>query len=97
MTSEFHSTENNSAPVFGFLDEKTQVFYAFESFEEYQLFLEYAKSDGVREGFGGEGSMVDEEELRRNEERATSELMEIFEDPFFGKRGDEGELREINF
>lgn len=30
--------------VYGFLDEQTQIFYAFESYEQYQLFLEWMQT-----------------------------------------------------
>jgi hypothetical protein len=30
---------SNQAPVYGFLCESTNVFYAFETFEQYQEFL----------------------------------------------------------
>jgi hypothetical protein len=37
-----NSTPTGSVPmVYGFLDETTQVFYAFESREQYQLFVEW--------------------------------------------------------
>ena len=34
----FQGDQGQGAPVYGFLCEKTQIFYAFESLEEYQRF-----------------------------------------------------------
>ena len=41
--------------------------------------------------------MADEEELRDNSERTTTELMDIFNDPFFVRSDAPVELRQIEF
>jgi hypothetical protein len=41
--------------------------------------------------------MIDEQELQAYSERATDELMQIFNDPFFEEKGSCLEMQEIDF
>lgn len=41
--------------------------------------------------------MLDEAELRENEARATEELMNVFQDPFFTREDLPVELQEFDF
>ena len=44
-----------------------------------------------------ESQAISDEELRRNSERATENIMEVFNDPMFTAEGKEMELEEIDF
>ena len=69
--STLHSNSNETAPVYGFLCEETNVFYAFDTFEEYQEFLTWLQRTSTSQPSSkGEETMTDEE-LRINSERVT--------------------------
>ena len=79
--------DNSQAPqVYGFLCEKTNVFYAFESLEEYQQFLAWLEEESRQE----EPQLpqlpepiVNEDELKAGFDDATAEIMRVFDDPVF--------------
>jgi hypothetical protein len=82
----------NDAPnqVYGFLCQKTNVFYAFESYETYTQFLEWlqrenslpCESDPQFEQ-KATGAYLGEDEQLAYAELATDEIMQVFEDPVF--------------
>jgi hypothetical protein len=74
----------SSPLVYGFLCEQTNVFYAFETQEEYLAFLDWLQGQS---GEPATAEAVSDEEMLRNSDRATRKIMEVFEDPVF-KEGD---------
>ena len=58
---------NNSvqaSPVYGFLCEESNVFYAFESFQEYQGFLSLLKRESAGQTAQAMNDVMTDEELR---------------------------------
>jgi hypothetical protein len=96
-------TEENNQ-VYGFLCQKTNVFYAFESRETYQQFLSWPatqeettdESNCITEE-RTEVPMIDEAQQLEDFEMATQEIMNVFEDPRFGHQNHDVELQEIDF
>jgi hypothetical protein len=43
------SAQGSEVAVYGFLCESTNVFYAFESLEEYQVFVDWLEHSGLPE------------------------------------------------
>ena len=86
-----------STTTYGFLCEETNVFYAFETFEEYQEFLTWLQRGSSIQGNHPENQTMTDEELRINSDRVTENIMEVFNDPIFTSEGKEMELEEIDF
>ena len=65
------NTQNNTPPVYGFLCEETNVFYAFDTFEEYQEFLAWLQRGSPIQANANGAEVMTDEELRINSERVT--------------------------
>lgn len=61
----------SGAPVYGFLCEQTNVFYAFETFEQYQEFMFWLDKSSATLSTSSKRETVTDEELMENSERAT--------------------------
>lgn len=85
------------SPIYGFLCEQTNVFYAFETQEQYQEFLDWVQASAQPNALAPTDDMITEEELQYNFDRATENIMEVFEDPLFKTRDVQMELEEIDF
>lgn len=72
------------------------MFYAFETFEQYQEFLGWLQETAVSPQ-PTDTAMASEEELERNFQEATATIMEVFKDPVFAGEGGEMELEEVDF
>jgi hypothetical protein len=104
MSLENATNPENGSQVYGFLCQKTNVFYAFESYENYQQFLQWLATQeessdaaAVRTSERCELPMIDEAEQLADFEAATNEIMGVFNDPRFGAMDSEVELCEIDF
>lgn len=78
---------STSEPVYGFLCPQTNVFYAFESHEEYLQFLEWSQTQLPTDEKACEGDSkghdyepMDEEELQVQSDLATASILEIVEE-----------------
>jgi hypothetical protein len=91
------TASQETAPVYGFLCEETNVFYAFETFEQYQEFLGWLQRTPLPEPRCASDEMMSEEELRWNFDRATENIMAVFRDPVFSAAGAKMELEEVDF
>jgi hypothetical protein len=85
------------APVYGFLCEQTNIFYAFETYEQYQEFMLWMEANSNSQSNTSDREMMTDEELMEGSERATESIMEVFNDPFFMGEGKIMELEEIDF
>jgi hypothetical protein len=83
--------------VYGFLCEQTNVFYAFETYEEYQEFLFWLERENQAVPETQTNSNLSEDELVNNFNRATDKIMEVFNDPIFAHDDGRMELEEIDF
>lgn len=104
MINQDPANSENNNQVYGFLCQKTNVFYAFESEETYQQFLQWFDSQALQTDSAAcqapqraESHMVNEADQLEDFEMATHEIMQVFNDPIFGRRPDEAELQEIDF
>ena len=104
MSQQGNCNSNENNQVYGFLCPKTNVFYAFESLETYQQFLEWLSTQEPTveqsEAMTDERlelPMVDEAQQLADYEIATREIMKVFEHPAFGAPELEIELQEIDF
>ena len=69
------------------------MFYAFETFEQYQDFLNWMQQNAAPCD-----PVATEQELQLNLQIATAEIMEAFKDPFFHSQDSKNtELEEIDF
>lgn len=91
------NNSHSNAPVYGFLCEQTNVFYAFETQEEYQEFLTWLQESSEERAAPIPDEMISEEELRYNFDRATENIMKVFEDPVFQTECPEMDLEEVDF
>lgn len=72
MNTDSTAQNSSGSPVYGFLCEATNVFYAFETLEEYKEFLLWLQNQNKEETDDCQAyGMVDENEMRINCERAT--------------------------
>jgi hypothetical protein len=90
MLNQASCSTEGSDQVFGFLCQKTNVFYAFESYETYQQFLLWLKDQSrsaepdIHISKDPEGPQPpDEAEQMVDFELATREIMGVFNDPIF--------------
>jgi hypothetical protein len=93
-------TENGregSQLVYGFLCEQTNVFYAFETYEEYQEFLSWLEKENQALPEDQITANLSEDEMVTNFNRATDKIMEVFNDPIFAHDDGRMELEEIDF
>ena len=72
-----------TSAVYGFLCQQTNTFYAFQTKEEYLEFLDWLKGEAQQTSSPSCGEMLTDEEIWLNSERATSNIMEVFNDPVF--------------
>lgn len=96
--------DSNSDQVYGFLCPTTNVFYAFDTFEVYQQFLQWleqqqpeAQQNPSMTHDAAQRPMINESDQLEDYKRATDEIMQVFEDPVFGKMDEEIELQEVDF
>ena len=104
MLNEDSSNSNQNGQVYGFLCQKTNVFYAFESQESYQQFLSWLSTQEAQTDTSAcrlseqvEVPMVNEADQLEDFEVATDEIMGVFNDPVFEKADRDVEMREIDF
>lgn len=78
MSEQAPTTGDSNSQIYGFLCQKTNVFYAFESHETYQQFLQWLATQEETNGLNATNSsdrddrlMVDEAEQLADFERAT--------------------------
>lgn len=88
---------NSGAPVYGFLCQETNVFYAFETQEQYQEFLEWLQTSAQPQASPSDEAMISDEQLKYHFDRATENIMKVFEDPVFSSEESKMELEEIDF
>lgn len=104
MSNRNNCIDAENTQVYGFLCPKTNVFYAFESLETYQQFLEWLSTqeqhDQQPEAMTEERNeipMIDEAQQLADFEIATREIMKVFDHPGFGVQDHEIELQQIDF
>ena len=90
MQTPTSSNTSSGKQVFGFLCQKTNVFYAFDSYETYQQFLQWLQTqpEDILDSSEPRNTdkdvyIVKEEDQLADYERATTEIMRVFNDPFF--------------
>ena len=90
MNQTQETTSVNGEQVYGFLCPKTNVFYAFDSYEVYQQFLQWLGEQqpegdclSARNEERTCPPMVNEADQLEDYERATHEIMGVFNDPVF--------------
>lgn len=98
------SQNDSNEQVYGFLCKKTNVFYAFETYEAYAQFLDWLKNESANVEDSGmqseEITFIDplsESEMKDDYEMATDEIMKVFEDPRFKENDRKVSLEEIDF
>ena len=84
---------DSTEQVYGFLCPKTNVFYAFESQETYQQFLDWLSTQDLPKDVDScmaeeraELPVVTEADQLEDFDRATHEIMGVFNDPSFNTR-----------
>ena len=99
-----NTTDCNGQQIYGFLCPKTNIFYAFDSYDVYQQFLQWlslqekqASQLPQQAEERAASPMVTEADQLEDYERATQEIMGVFNDPVFDKIDEEVELQEIDF
>lgn len=83
MSGEAGTNMCSTPLVYGFLCEETNVFYAFETQEEYLVFLNWLEGQPPYQAANVNRDPPTDEEILRNSERATEKIMEVFNDPIF--------------
>lgn len=83
--------------VYGFLCEQTNVFYAFETQQQYQEFLGWLARETEDAPEAARDCPPSEEELLSNFDRSTEKIMEVFDDPIFRSSAAAMELEEVDF
>lgn len=83
--------------VYGFLCEQTNVFYAFETQQQYQEFLGWLANEAEAESDAARDCPPSEEELLSNYDRSTEKIMAVFDDPIFHSNSTSMELEEVDF
>lgn len=99
QTSQVNNNAAEGQTVYGFMDPTTNVFYAFEDLQQYQLFLQWMQLQNGQNSPSEHHTTPKEEELLENYHKATEDIMRIFEDPFFNLSEEKSdmELQEIEF
>ena len=92
-------SKKSQESTFGFLDAETNVFYAFESEEQYCQFLAYLSGSGEKGQEEGLRKGLSDEEMEVESQKATIEIMKIFDDLMVqgGRTEAEPEMMEIDF
>ena len=97
--SDYTCSPQEQSPVYGFLCPETNIFYAFDSSEQYQEFLGWLQKDSEWQPNQPQttSDIMSDEEMRANAEKSTNDLMEVFQDPVFSCETGIMELEEVDF
>ena len=95
MKTANNAQKDSGSMIYGFLCEATNVFYAFDTIEEYKQFLAWLKNED-RERIESDFTVSDDEILQ-DSERATEDIMEVFNDPVFQHKDGMMDLEKIDF
>lgn len=98
------SQNDTNEQVYGFLCNKTNVFYAFEAYEAYAQFLDWLQNENSNaedpDMQSEEITFIDplsEPEMNNDSQIATDEIIKVFEDPIFDENDQKVSLEEIDF
>lgn len=104
MINSATSNSPSENQVYGFLCQKTNVFYAFQSYETYQQFLQWLETQqsditdsSESRNAVEDACIVNEEDQMEDYQRATREIMGVFNDPVFEKMQEQIQLQEVDF
>ena len=103
MNQSSLSNDSNTQQVYGFLCPNTNVFYAFDSYEVYQQFISWLAQQETPVATNLQSQertcspMISQADQLEDYERATNEIMGVFNDPVFERMDEDVELQEIDF
>ena len=81
------------------MDPNTNVFYAFESYQQYCTFLEWLEQQNQNTSVSSSLELPNDDEILEEQRRATEDIMDIFTQPCFQQENGvrDMEMMEIDF